>query len=98
MNRTLSADAAAAEVTMLKLLAGFPTDTKVLEALIELLRQWFIGATRYNGETKKLSPEEQARTVINTVLERTRGWQGPGQIREVLDELYPEFVASGRIC
>ena len=95
----LSEDTVGNEIARLALLRHFPADNTIaMKTLIEILQRWCIGATRYNGEPRKVTPEVQLRHVIDVALERCGVWNSPSQLKEILDELYPVFEGCGRIC
>jgi hypothetical protein len=86
----LSPEGAAAELTRLKLLPGFPDKAPAtMEALIELLQKWFIATKRGPRDNRQfVTPEEQLRAVVDHMLAYDREWKGPARMKEIYEDKY----------
>ena len=92
----LSEDTVGNEIARLALLRHFPADNTIaMKTLIEILQRWCTGATRYNGEPKRVTPQDQLHHVI--ILTKTERWEGNtdySQYECLSHMLYPTFRST----
>jgi hypothetical protein len=79
---------AAAQVTRLSVLRGFPADPAARAEIMLALRDWCVGV-RIDFRGKRQNADGQCKAVIDDAVRTMRGWRGPIELKDIYDDLFP---------